>query len=657
MKAFFKKITAFTWAFILLLTVFFTVGICTLGDARTTGESLVLQRGQTAYYSLTTKTGEKLDAVYVKADNFYVAAQEEVMITINTASSSSPAESSWSSTNTLTKTIVSANRGYAVLGATAQNWIAIGKKINRSVQTLSITTDARLIINEIVCLNQNGEIIPIKGYKPTYSTIPVAELAPAYDAQDSFTASENAYYNFTAEESYYLNAVKNLLSGRKYVEDSKYATDGNFNYLATVLFAPSVAMFGASVFSMRLPAFLATCVLLVFAYLLVRELTKSEKYAFMFAVLLCLGGMVTTVGRLGAPYAFIASALVASGYFMYKFFAKGISSKRVVKDGLNILYSGIFAAVALAIDIASVFPVAAILVLFGFGMRRQKRAYEIELKKTEGKEEQITKENGETVTVNKAARAVQVKYAEKQRISLGFAALSFVIATFALILVAAVLCYLAAVRANGNKDAGLFFNVWNGLFGSLRSGAAVPFGEANQSSVWAWFLPVKATTLYTGVNVLGAGEYLTWSALPNLALSALSLAAVLGVTVKVAFDIAKGNQDKKALRLRRTYFLLVCGLAAAMLGGCVKLYVTPVYSLLFHVLYTAFLPLAATLIPETDGMSVAKKVLIETAQWAVIGVCAVCFALCVPATYGVLISESYAPVFGWMSFLNNGYFR
>ncbi|MBQ7912555.1 MAG: glycosyltransferase family 39 protein [Clostridia bacterium] len=657
MKKFFKKISKLTWAFIALFAVFFIVGVSTLGCARTTGDSFILQARKTAYFTLTVESGEKLDGVYAKVDNFY-AAEGDVTVTVNTSTTSSPTTSSWNSSNALSTVIVGADGGADIKYAKTQNWIALGTDLARTAKSISITASASVEIKEIVCLNEQGERIAIKGYRPSSGSnlIAASELTPAYDAQKSFTASENSYYNFTAEEAYYLNSVKNLMAGNKYVSGGKYVVGENFNYLATVLLVPSVAMFGDSVFALRLPAFLATCATIIFAYMFARAFFKNEKHSFIFAVLLCVGGMVTSVGRMAAPYALVASALVASGYFMYRFFAKGISSKRVYRDGLNILLSGIFAAFAMAMDTAAAFPVLGILVLFGFGLRRQKLDYQLALKKTEGKEETVKNEQGEKVTVNKAERAVKGKYLEKQRVAWCYAVLSFVLTSVVLILFAAILCYPAAIRANGNVDVGFIKHVLKGGWHALRGGAAVPFGEANASNVWAWLLPIKSATIYTGVNGVAANNHLVWNVMPNLVINGLSFLALLGVTVKVAIDVAKGNKDKKALRLRRRYFILLGGLAAAMLGGCLKLYVSPIYSFFFHVIYTAFLPLAATLIPE-EGLCKTKGKLLEVLIWVIVGGSAAFFFITLPSTWGIVVADGYARIMRFLCLINNGHLR
>ena len=658
MKKFLKQISKRTWAFIVLFALFFAVGISTLGSVRTTGESVALERSRTAYFSLTVADGEKLDSVYVKVDNYFAADGEDLVLTLNTINASAPAAASFSSSNAVKTTVVHADGNEAAEYAKTQNWIALGKDLNRDVKTISFQASVSLELEEIVCFNQNGERIAIKGYKPSSGTglLSVEKLAPAYDAQKSFKASESAYYNFTAEESYYLNAVKNVMAGSKYVDGGRYVVNNNFNYLATVLFVPSVAIFGESVFAMRLPAFLATCATLVFAYLLASLFFKDEKYAFIFAALLCVGGLFTTVGRMAAPYALIASALTASAYFMYRFFAKGISSERIYKDGLNILFSGIFAAFAMVMDTAAIFPVLGILALFGFGLRRQKLAYEIALKKTVGKEESITNEQGETIVVNKAEKRVKIKYEEKQRASWCYALLSFVMASLVLLLISAVICYTAVIRANGNQNIGFIAVVLKGAWRSLRSVGAMPFGEANQTNVWAWWLPIKAATIYKGVNGVEVGQYLAWNVTPNLVVCGLSFLAVIGVTIKVAMDIAKGKKDKNDLRLRRRYFILLGGLAAAMLGGCLKVCVTPMFSMFFQIVYTAFLPLAATMVCE-EALSKTKKLWFEIAKWAVVGVSAVFFAFTVPSMYGIVISDGYARLLRFICLINNGYIR
>lgn len=658
MKSALKKISGYTWAFILVVVVFLTSGIFLIGNPTTAGEALLVKQGQTAYFSLETEDSEKLDAIYLNLGAIYTEVGEDVTVTIKTSTYSAPSASlsNWSSESKLVKNIANIKSDTADINGANYNWVVFAGSLAKKAKTISFSVSANVELKEIVCMNADGEQIAVSGYvSSTLDDYTIEELAAAYDAQDTYHFSESAYRNFTQEEAYYMASVKNVLSGSEVIADSVYTIDENNNYLATALFAPSVAIFGESVFALRLPVLLATCVLIVFAYLFVCELTKKDKYAFVFALLLCVGGLATSLGFMGAPYMFVASALVASGYFMVRFYSKGISSDHIIKGGMNVLLSGLFAAVALAIDFAAILPVAAILILFAFGMRRQKLAYKLALAKTEGKEETVTV-NGEEKTVNKAADKLRIRYEEKNRISYGFAALSFLMGTVVLLLIGAVVCYSAFIRANGNVDDGFLIMMWRGLRNSVSADAFLPFTNGNWSSVWAWWLPVRASTVYTGIEAV-AGKYLAWNVTPNIFLSCLSLLAVLIMTVKVARDFAIQTTDKKALRIRRMYFILLGGMAAALLAGCLKGQVCTFYSLTFHVLYLAFIPMLLMLLPDGEECGKGMKILTNAAIWLIVLIAIAVFVMCLPSIFGFAAPVAWSKWFTWTTFANNGYFR
>ena len=664
MKNALKKITAYTWAFIAILVAFFTAGMFTLGSVKDAGDSVFVEKGNVAYYSLSLASNEKLDSVYVNVGTIYTDAAKDITVSMKAATSSAPSgttTTTWPATGKKTITIANfANDQKGSMDNANYNWVPVATKLDKAYKTIGISASADIELNEIVCLNTKGEQIKLSAYTHDNLTDGMEDkkaLAAAFDAQDSFDLSEGAYYRFTPEESYYLSSVENVLGGKVIESDGDYHLSKNFNYLATVLFVPTVAMFGSSPFALRLPAFLATCALVVFAYLLVRQLTKNDKVSLVFAIVLCLGGMATTLGRLGAPYVMVAAALVMSAYFMYRFFAKGISSNAPVKGAMNILVSGLAAAFALAMDILSIFPVIGILVLFSFGIRRQKLAYELALAKTEGLEEEMETEEGETVIVNKAAKAVTAKYNEKNRLSYGFAALGFLMGTIVLMIVSAILCYTAAIKANGGVDEGFIVTLWRGVKDSALSNAFSPYKSANWSSVWAWWLPWRAATVYTGVDGVAAGKYLAWNVTPNLMASCLSLVSLAAVTVKVAYDIVKKNTDKKALRLRRGFFVLLGGMAATMIAGGLKAYPSPLYAMGFHTLYLGFIPLALTMLENCECCCKTKKLVSNVVICLVVVAVATVFVLSVPSMYGIVIAAEKAKVFGWTTFVNNGYFR
>ena len=58
-----KKITAYTWAFILVLVTFFTVGMFTLGSTTSTGKTLTVLKNEAVYYEL--ESNETIESIYI----------------------------------------------------------------------------------------------------------------------------------------------------------------------------------------------------------------------------------------------------------------------------------------------------------------------------------------------------------------------------------------------------------------------------------------------------------------------------------------------------------------------------------------------------------------------------------------------------------------
>lgn len=649
-----KKIGAYTWALIVLVFVFLTAGLFTLGTARTTGESVLLKGGNTAYYTVNVGSNDKLASVYVNLGEVYVAEGEAATVTVKTSSTSSPSTSAGNWSTFGMPFNAAAVRTTAKGEAVHYNWIEFSQSKARTIKKISITASANVRVNEIVCLNEKGEKLNLTAYNPSSSTFTQArmnELAAAFDAQDSFTTSKNAYYTYSLEEGGYMLSVQNVLSGNEILDGSVYHLEKDFNHLATAAMAGSVAIFGASPFALRLPALLSACCILVFAFFLLKELLKSEKTAFIFSVLLAVGGLLVTVGRLGAPYMMVASALVASTYFMYLFFSRGITKD--LNGGANVLLSGVFAAIAMAMDATAIIPAIAVLVLFGFGLHRQHVAYQLALSKTEGQGETKVDENGNETIVNKAADKAKALYVEKVRLSIGFAVIGFVILTVMLLLLGTVLCYSAYVRAFDGADKNILLILWDGLIKSARGYAPTYFTSESTASVFAWFLPWKAATLYA---VEGEG-YLAWSVLPNVIVTLLSLAAFIFMTVKTVQGFVKKQESKEALRQRRTYFVMLGGLVAALLMSLINRDLCVISSSLFHVFYVGFIPLALHAWENNEeGCEKCKKTA-SVCAWVIVGLAAAVFVLTLPALYGFAVPTAWAKAFAWTSFISNGFFR
>jgi hypothetical protein len=205
-----------------------------------------------------------------------------------------------------------------------------------------------------------------------------------------------------------------------------------------------------------------------------------------------------------------------------------------------------------------------------------------------------------------------------------------------------------------NTEISFLAMFWRGISESFRDNGVTSYAAAN-ASVLSWVIPFKPSALFTGVVKAGDGAYVGWHVLPNAAVLVCSALAFIVCTVKVILDLAHKKNDKMTLRMRRAYIVLLGGMILALGAGLIRGNVSALSGMLFHVLYLGFLPLAATLIPEGEGMQ--GKLLFNAGCFTVVAVFALTFALSLPVMYGVVINASNAGLFNWMSLFSNGFFK
>ncbi len=642
----------FTVSFIILLAVFFIAQLFTIGSIKNSGDSFEYASGKTVIYNADMKSGEKLDDLYIKVGSVYTDYGKSASITIKTSTSSSATATPSTSFATVSLANVFGEEGRA--GAN-YNWIAVAtNKAVSNVKKISFSATVNLELIEIVAFTDKGN--PVGLSVAENSDFNVKSVLKSVDAQDSFVWNNSAKYNFTQEEAYAMTAVHTLLSGNKTIEGSKYNLNGDFGVMPTLLVAPFVAVFGETTFALRLPSLLATTFSLVFLGLLGTAIFKDEKYGFLLSLVFALGGIAVSVGRLGAPYAFLTAFLLGSLYFMHRFYSKGIS-RHSLKGAWNVLLSGLFASLALVSDWTSAFGIVGILVLFGFGLRRQRLAYKLALKNAEGKEEGIATQDGEELPVNVEKRKEEKAYGYKLRVSLGFAVIGFIVCAFLLLLLSGVCAYGALVKIY-DTPADPQLSILTLLFKSFAdSGFAVnatQFTAANAVTPFAWFLPLKSATLYNGVVQVGSSQYLSWQAVANPVLNVVSLISLLFATVKIIVDFLKKRSDKGALRIRRAYFILLGGLLATLLSALVRGNANVGTSLLFQAFYLGFIPLTLLAVKGYEKSKISPSELVCA---FLLVLSAATFALSLPCLYGYAVSVQTAKLFAWTSILTNGYFR
>lgn len=650
-KNIFRTLSGWTWAFVALLASYLFAGVFAVGSFRSTGKAFtyVADTNNVAVYDLTYADGAEtaLKAIYLNIGNIYKPAGEDLTVTIKRTSSSAastrPSTTFRSSSSGIKVGNIYSASGQGRAGAN-YNWIVYA--VNETPQTtrrISVAADGNFELNEIVCIGADGKRVEmsVNASLSTGFTTSEKQLARAIDAPKSFVKSNSAYYNFTQNEQYYMTSIHTVLGGGKVTDGSVYTVDRDHNALATVLMLPSVAIFGDSTGALRLSATIYTALTLVIAYAFASMLFKSKKYGFVFALLLALGGYATTIGGAGAPYAILTCMLLASAYFAYRFYANGISSRRVVRGGLNVLFSGLTAAVAMTVNVLAAIPVLGVLVLLGFGMKRQKAAYAYELKKAE--------DVGAPVEEKDKLKAT---YVYKRRICLAFAVVSFVASAFLLTLLGTTGCYSAYVKAYDDPLApslGFASLLWKGISAPFAIDNITSFTAANAINAFSWLLPFKAATAYRGVITVGANKFLRLTTGANPALTALSLVGLIFSTVTVFVDwCGKQRADKRVKRVRRAYFVCLVGAIACILASAFVKNASAVSGFTFSVFYAGFIPLSALIL---EGGAEKKSKAANICLWVSVGAVAAAFVLCMPSFYGFTVPAWAEKAFSWMYIL------
>ena len=641
-------------AFFIAFLAFILSGFFTLGNFLSTGSAMNYYANEAVIFSF--QSAVELDAVYVNVGAIYAATGETASIQIETSTYTSP--NSTNGKDFGEKATLSATYAEGATNGARYNFIKVQSgKTETGVKHLYFKANKNLSLNEIIAVDKDGNVLPLTPYLGEQdNTLPLSEREKAVDAQSSLRKTQAVYDNLTQEEGAYMASIQTLLFGNTYHDGSVYTAFGDYNYLATLCMLPSVALFGASPFALRLTPFVATCLAMLFVYLLGKELFKSEKYAFAFSLLYAVGSLAVTAGRMGTPQSLVVAAVLGAAYFVYRFFANGISKRRPVQSGFNVLFGGLFGAFAIALDTSAVFPVLGVLTLFGFGVRRIYAAEKFAQEKLAATPA-VLPETEETETTD-PAKALRAEYAYKKRVAVLFAALSFGVGLIVFWLLGAVLAYGGAVKVYdnpANPTLGFVTLVWKGIANGFRASVVTDFTGANVANVFAWLLPLCPATAYVGSTA--DGTYLAWNAQMNAAASLLSFAGLIFTAVQVVRGFVQKSADKRTLRIRRIFFVLLGGVVCAVLAGAVKGNAAALNAGLFSALYVGFIPLACyALTPEqADENALALgDVLLVVALGAV----AVLFVLALPSVYGFAVPKWLANVaFGWTNVLNNGFFR
>lgn len=692
-------------AFILVL-VFLVAGLATIGSAAAPGKAYrAVPDGQVVFY-LDYQDGKGLDEIWVNVGSVYTEIGSDTDITFNYASvpSSSASSISWSSVNRLGSVTfgnIYSQSGEGLSGEN-YNWFRFAdlksettsNPLSTSYRLIKLETDAEMLVNEVIFIDEDGKIIPAyvtaddvravygSNYDSRTAMADAFRIQPEsatalVDAQGSLRAGNAAWFDFTEDEMYTLMQVDNLSLGRQVYEGSVYNIDSDSGPLSVLLVSLGVLMFGKSPFGLRFMPLLFTAALVALAYFFGKELFGKDGFGLLLSGLFAAGGLALTVGRLGLTFSISAFFVLLSYFFMYRFYARGVSSEKPVGTALSVLLSGLAFAFAFAVDPKTVIAGIGTLVLFVFGAVRHHRAHAYNQRKARREmseknaapniSEEEMQANIDAYEEKSSALAADVAY--KNRLIYLFFLVSFVLGTILVTVLSSLASYFSYVRyyeADPQNPAyGIFNLILRAIGDSFTVGNVTSYTAANASNAFGWLIGLKGATLLSASE---GSRYLALNAQLNPAIMLTAFIGFIFMTVYAILYFATGGRKgayatKYSARILRVYLVFLCGLLTSVLTFAFSPNAGAAHSLLFSLFYIGFIPLTVYTAYVHDKSKPTAVLGIQMNRtmkvlFALLIVYAVVFILMLPMTFCFPTYASAARYcFGWTSFINNGYYR
>lgn len=215
--------------------------------------------------------------------------------------------------------------------------------------------------------------------------------------------AQSSFFRLGGEEVYSMTSVAEMRAGNSFTVNNGTVTgvyhgDTVYNSLGTSILAFGTLMFGMSPFGLRFFPMLAAFGTLVLGFFLVKQLFKSEKAGFAFALLFALSSYTLALGGLGTPLMIGVFFFMASLSGCYAFYNRGMKSASL-RGTAPLILSGLFGAAAICVNGVYVIPMLAVIGLFAAGMVRQQKArrYRLDLAiaEAEAEEAQAPAQNAE----------------------------------------------------------------------------------------------------------------------------------------------------------------------------------------------------------------------------------------------------------------------
>ena len=699
-KEFFSRFTKFGWAALALTLVFLLVGASTVGGASSFGKSY---RGaadsSVVFYLEYPDKNAPLDDIYVNIGAVYAEPGSDVKLEFRRATTSGSYTNSKFTTSALggfTVGNIWSESGNGVSGAN-YNWVAAFTDINdsftmtTSYRLIRMTFPCDMVVNEVMFVDTNGSVIPayvrVEDVQPIFANqsdwatyrdlFSTDERRPdAVNLVDGHGAfiGKTSYSNFTQDEIYTLMQISSIRMG-DFTTDGVFTADTENGPLAVLFPLLGTLLFGNSPFGLRIFSVLFTAALVALAYFFGKELFGSGGFGFLLACLVAGGGLALTVGRLGLSLPVIAFFAALSFFFMYRFFSEGMDAEHPARSALNVLLSGLMFALAFAADPKCVFLLFGLVALFVVGAVRYAKAYaaekaalrrEMSDKNAAERSEEVMQQNIDECEEQTAYLRSDYVYGSKLIYLFFF--VSFIVGTVLFTVLAMLPSYYTYVRLYdadpSSPSAGLFSLLFSALGSAFTSVNVTQLSAANASSAFGWLIGLKGATLF---SASGEGTYIALNAQPNLAVIVTAAIGFVFTTAYAVLYAATGRRQgayasEYSSGILRAYFLITAGTVCSLLQFAFT-QASAADALLFDFFWFSYVPLMFYTVYVHDGSkkSVVCGIRMNATVIVLLGVCAlylVLFALSVPMYFGIPLWQGAAyGMFGWTTFLSNGYYR
>lgn len=601
-KNFWRKLSGWMRAFLIVAFAFLIVGLGTLGSVQSTGKSYELpvkksgdEKEPCILIQLSAPEGYSsanisIREIYLNAGTVYSEAGTQATIRISRGTSATSSFVNYTDVAVVNGyEVVEETNGEGAATTSAQwggmlyNWISVsecGSQWSSSGYTLStysyfqITArTCNVVLNEIVFVGvdktlseekQVPVLIPAKvnAASVLYDTqtgevsndVAIRQASAVVDAQRIPATAQSSFFRYGEEETYSMMSVTEMRFGNSYYSGDIYHGDRVYNSLGTDILALGTAIFGMSPFGLRFFPFLASFGILVLGFCFVKKLFGSDRSGFAFALLYVLCGSSLSLGHLGTPLMIGLFFLFASLYACYLFYANGMK-KANFASAIPLLLSGLSGAAAVCVNGAYVLPVLGVVALFAAGMVRQvrerRRLLDLAIAEAEA-EEKAPVETDETVVTGKQ-KVVNVMndYRYKNRVAPAIFIAFLVLGTVILSMLGVLPMYYTYVKLYGNpaSSVNVLSLIWKAFVGGYTGSNFV-----TAHTVWSAFYRL----------FVGSGDVYAVTAAGLLPSAVAVFAGVVGLVFAIVryVKLMRGKETKGAVV--SAYRILAIGLVLSL---------------------------------------------------------------------------------------------